>query len=216
MPLRASYPPDPHDRTKSTLLSMSYLDQIAAVCLAAGVRACEAPKCLLYRSELKEVVPKCPSWEGLWDWVLCITSCSLRAIGETNSEPSKITEEPTLTPQEKSKSKRGLLACRKSGRSGLPYRLWTHLTVCILLTSPPGDDSELDWSIAIREYEYFLEGTTNENGSIGGPRPDQKIYALENIFVSSRRCSHFTPGFLIAIERQIYNICPSPSLSNST
>ena len=69
---------------------MSYLDQIALVCLAAGLRACRAPDCLHYREKLERVVPVCGSWPGLRDWVLCITSCSLRAIRDINQPQTKV------------------------------------------------------------------------------------------------------------------------------
>ena len=65
--------------------SMFYLDQIAFVCLASGVRACGATDCLRYRRKMKKVVPVCHSWPGLQDWVLCIISCSLRAMRDMES-----------------------------------------------------------------------------------------------------------------------------------
>ena len=63
-----------------TFRSVSYLDQIALVCLAAGLHECRAPDCLQYRRKLESVVPVCHSWPALRDWVLCIISCSMRAI----------------------------------------------------------------------------------------------------------------------------------------
>ena len=70
--------PDPGE----TFKSLSYLDQIALVCLAAGCHDCRAPDCLQYRSKLERVVPVCRSWPGLRDWVLCITSCVSRTASD--------------------------------------------------------------------------------------------------------------------------------------
>ena len=75
---------------KKTFNSMYYLDQIAIVCLAAGLHACESPDCLHYRRKLERLVPVCHSWPGLRDWVLCITSCSLRAMGEMPDNGNEI------------------------------------------------------------------------------------------------------------------------------
>ena len=74
--------------TKKLFKSLSYLDHIALVCLAAGFRDCRAPDCLQYRSELERVVPKCCSWPRLRDWALCITSCVSRTVRDIDREPN--------------------------------------------------------------------------------------------------------------------------------
>ena len=193
---------------KKIFKSMSYLDQIAFVCLASGLRACQAPDCLRYRTKMERVIPVCQSWPGFRDWVLCLISCSLRALrevvpGKGNLEPNAFglqlyrrTWHKTV-PKEDKNSMCGLI---DSGNTNpeIFRRCWAHLTTCILLTMTtiPGVAVELGWdSVGISGSETSEE-TGNESGSIDGPRPGQKIYSVEWMSVSSRRCPCRTPEFL--------------------
>ncbi|KAI5783939.1 hypothetical protein DFH27DRAFT_275320 [Peziza echinospora] len=62
--------------------SLSYMDQVALVCLSSGIRACFATDCTKYRERLESAVPPCESWPGLRAWLVCAASCALRAMGE--------------------------------------------------------------------------------------------------------------------------------------
>ena len=203
--------PDPDiedfDSKKKTFQSMSYLDQIAIVCLASGLYACQAPDCLQYRRKLERVVPVCHSWPGLRDWVLCITSCSLRTISEIQSWDTRF--EPgngnALVLKEGRGCNYGLGVCRRLSSTGPPERCWIHLTACILLTAPLEAVSDRDWQACnlTRDWDPteisesgILEETAYEGGSIGGPRPDQTIYFFERTPVSPSHYPRFTPKFL--------------------
>ena len=173
-----------------TFRSMSYIDQIAIVCLASGFRACQAPDCLQYRRKLERVAPVCHSWPGLRDWVLCVISCSLCAIQGTNNSstqdvPSK---QDSFVPME-NKNKYGLDRLSL----GVLERLRAHLTACILLITPPGAAIDQEWSLSEMSEPESLEEAAHVSGSIGSPRPDQEIYSFGKTSVSSRRCPRFTP-----------------------
>ena len=174
---------------KKTFNSMYYLDQIAIVCLAAGLRACQAPDCLHYWRKLERLVPVCHSWPGLRDWVLCITSCSLRAMGEMPDNGNEILKGSFLHDDETGRT----LIIPNNQPYGLLHRLKAHLVAIIILTAPPNDPA-VRLGLSLLEPE-ILEETVHESGSIGGPRPDQTIYFHE-VFVSSRGCPRFTPEFL--------------------
>ena len=184
----ASRGPDPDIDYKSkneTFKSMSYLDQIAFVCLAGGLHDCQAPDCLQYREKLEGVVPVCHSWPGLRKWVLCITSCTLRTMRDANTE---------LMLDNANDSKDGLFACHLS-ESELPRRLRTHLTACIMLTTDPRTTANLCWDEKFIMLESVtIANTAHESGSIGDPKPDQTV-DCSMISVSSRR-PRFTPEFL--------------------
>ena len=186
--------PDPdidNESKKKTFKSMYYLDQIAIVCLAAGLRACQAPDCLHYRRKLERVVPVCHSWPGLRDWVLCIKSCSLRAKGETLFVLGEKSKQDLLALKEY-ESRYGLVN-RNDTLCGIIDRLIVHLHALILLTAPPGVGVDWDWTLGDILEPETLE---DESGSIGGPRPDQTVYSDVKLFVSSKRCPRFTPEFL--------------------
>ena len=168
------------DSKKKTFNSMYYLDQIALVCLAAGLRACQAPDCLHYRRKLERVVPVCHSWPGLWDWVLCITSCSLRAMGEMPDNGNEILKSSFLHDDETGRT----LITPNRQPYGLLHRLKAHLAAIIILTAPPGGPAVGNIRLSLLVPET-LEETVHESGSIGGPRPDQTIY-FHKVFVSSR------------------------------
>ena len=174
---------------KKTFNSMYYLDQIAIVCLAAGLRACQSPGCLHYRRKLERLVPVCHSWPGLRDWVLCITSCSLRAMGEMPENGNEILK-PSFSHD--NGTDRSLLIFNFQ-LYGLLHRLKAHLAAIIVLTAPPTEPA-VDIGLPLLEPETLKE-TVHESGSIGGPRPDQTIYS-HKLFVSSRGCPRFTPEFL--------------------
>ena len=180
---------DYYARKMKIFKSMSYLDQIAFVCLASGLRACQAPDCLQYRRKMERVVPVCHSWPGLRDWVLCIISCSLRAEGDmcNSSEPTE--DDRTIED--------GLTNIYHDNHPDLFRRCWAHLTTCMLLTMStiPEITRKLGWdSVAMSESET-REGTGNESGSIDGPRPGQHIYSVEWMSVSSRCCPRCTPEY---------------------
>lgn len=88
--------------------------------------------------KLEEVVPVCHSWPGLRNWVLCITSCSLRMIGDIEES-----NKDSLYPF---KSKDGLVVCKKSPY-GLLQRLGAHMGALVLLTAPPGASQTWDWDL---------------------------------------------------------------------
>ena len=124
----------------------------------------------------------CHSWPGLRDWVLCITSCSLRAIQSDNTIKECLY---------------GTWECKES-RVELVRRFRGHLTACILLTTPLTHYISLEGDMAAMWESVAGLDETNVSGSIGGPRPDQKLYS-ERKLVSSRRCPRFTPGFLTCL-----------------
>ena len=142
--------PDP----ENTFKSLSYLDQIALVCLAAGCRDCRAPDCLQYRSKLERVVPVCPSWPGLRDWILCITSCVLRIKdGEMNFQ--------WLFPKPE---ENWYLICFDLRIEDLCPRFRNHITACIFLTHRYDD-----WGMTERASEIDDLAGTDESGLIGRP-----------------------------------------------
>ena len=182
--------PDPdmnYESKKKTFKSMSYLDQIALVCLAAGVYVCQAPDCLQYRRKLERVVPVCQSWPGLRDWVLCITSCSLRTIGENWVNRGYGNRELKQNPlaEMEDESKLGLVVCNQVWLV-LLQRLKAHLGAFVLLTAPPGASYTWTWILRDILERETPEETADESGSIGG----------DDILVRSRRCPWFTPEFL--------------------
>ena len=148
--------PDPNE----TFKSVSYLDQIALVCLAAGWRDCRARDCSQYRMLLERVVPVCDSWPGLRNWVLCIISCSMSTAESQDIE-----------------DRYGLL---DSWEDNLLVRCRDHLTACIILTLPYIPELGDEWDITGRLVELRSPTGTDEGGSIGGPRPGPRV--------SSKRC----------------------------
>ena len=185
---------DPYEGNESklkTFHSMSYLDQIAIVCLASGVRDCQAPDCLQYRGKLERLVPVCHSWPGLRDWVLCIISCSLHTIRDKNSWP-RFFGSP-LKDKGSEMAKYGLYLCHRTSCGGLLGCLRAHLTACILLTTTPEASEGMRLGLSGTWAQETPEETPHESGSIGGPRPDQTIYTSRMASVSSRRCPRFTP-----------------------
>ena len=170
-----------YDNKKNTFHSMSYLDQIAFVCLASGLYACQEPGCLQYRRKLERVAPVCDSWPGLRDWVLCILSCSLRVVRQVNLGRTWGVQ------KEDEESKNGLVPCRMS--HSIVDRCLAHLGACILLTIPFEALEQPDWISCnlTRDWDPKSE-TLEQTGSIGGPRPDQTIYSFEKAYVSTRRC----------------------------
>ena len=189
---------DKKDAKMTIFKSFSYLDQIAVVCLASGLRACQAPDCLQYQRKLERVVPVCHSWPGLRDWVLCITSCSLRTIRDLNHG-------------NEDESKYGLSVYLRLRASldifnGLLERLRSHLTAFILLATPPAAALGSDWYLMGLSEPEYIEETAHRSGSIGGPRPDQTIYSFERVSVSSRRCPRSTRKFLFLTCRRYANL----------
>lgn len=158
--------PDP----EKTMKSLSYLDQIALVCLAAGFYDCQASDCLKYQTELESIVPECHGWPGLRKWALCITSCVSRTVRDMDQAPNL-------------------------SRVGRPRNYWrysvedlvpnftNYIYACISLT-----DRENAWDMAERTSEVDNLGGTDENSLIGHPRPTSRV--------SSRRCPRFTPEVL--------------------
>ena len=164
-------------------MSLSYLDQIAFVCLASGLRACQAPDCLQYQRKMERVVPVCHSWPGLRDWVLCMVSCSLRACNMDGSEGNEMREPCHY----KHNHQYGPEIFR---------RCWAHLSICILLTMAtiPSARTFLHSTYSFKTMAPGT-GTGNESGSIDGLRPGQSIYSVEWMSVSSRRCPRCTPEY---------------------
>ena len=164
-----------------TFRSLHYLDQIALTCLAAGCHDCRAPDCLQYREKLESVVPVCQSWPGLRDWVLCITSCSLRKIRDINLSQQKSSED--LGDEEYNL---GLSLQWENWDKGLLARFKLHISACILLTHMT---SYLEfWDIGGRTLEVDNFSETDESrlsGSIGQP--------LSSAIVSSRCYSPLLP-----------------------
>ena len=153
--------PDPDRIFKS----LSYLDQIAIVCLAAGCRSCRASDCLRYRSKLESIVPVCRSWPGLRDWVLCITSCSMRTARDIYGS-EYVTQPP---PQDigDPMTQNGFSRDWVNTLEGLLPRFRNHLTACIVLTHI-GLSSERGWditgkvprpSINTQTFDPLQEGT---------------------------------------------------------
>ena len=162
--------PDPGE----TFKSLSYLDQIALVCLAAGCHDCRAPDCLQYRSKLERVVPVCRSWPGLRDWVLCITSC----VSRTASDIDIWRKFPP-----------NIMYVRFSNSwddriEDLLPRFRNHITACFAL------------AVAERTLEVDNLVGTDKSGLTGHPRPPSM-----RCDVSSRRCPHFTPEVLTCRRR---------------
>ena len=188
---------------KKIFKSMSYLDQIAIVCLASGVHACQAPDCLQYREKLEELVPLCDSWLGLRDWVLCIVSCSLRTIRDrskthriVNGRRYRIVEGDKIPPDEASQN--GLAACDDGFETPeILARCRAHLATCILLTRTTAPSTRFGFDIVEWLGLETREGTSDKSGSIDGSRPGQNIYSVEWMeSVSSRCCPRCTPEFL--------------------
>ena len=182
---------DKHASQMNIFKSMSYLDQIAIVCLSSGVHACQAPDCLEYRKKLEKIVPVCHSWPGLQDWVLCIISCSLRAKDMCNSSEPR---EDDFTRM----SEFGLVSDSDDDPE-LFQRCWAHLTACILLTTTTipeaGTTNGLGWELVEMTGSETRWGTGNASGSNDGPRPGQHIYSVEWMSVCSRRCPCCTPEY---------------------
>ena len=170
--------PDPIE----TFKSLHYLDQIVLACLAAGCHDCRAPDCLQYRKKLESVVPVCHSWPGLRDWVLCITSCSLRTAEAIDPDgPQGLGDKEVKDGL----SMRWAWSCQD-----LLMRFRDHLLACIVLTQMQNFSD--DWDIAGRTLEADNPPGTDESGlsgSIGRPWPSDSV-------VSSRRCLRFTPEVL--------------------
>ena len=169
--------PSCSDPIEETFKSLSYLDQIALTCLAADCVDCRAPDCLQYRRKLESVVPVCRSWPGLRDWVLCITSCSLRKARDINLSGDHAPDRLQDLGDEKSKN--GLSVEWAYWDEDLLSRFRIHIAALLVLThSGPFDDV---WNIAERTVEADNLSGTDESGlsgSIGRGSP----------FVSSRRC----------------------------
>ena len=161
--------PDP----EKTFKSLSYLDQIALVCLAAGCRDCRAPDCLQYRSKLGRVVPVCRSWPGLRDWVLCITSCVLRTARDIALWQNRPQNHMDVWSS----------AIWDPGTEDLLPRCRNHMNVCIFLTSRHNM-----WDMTERAPEVDNPVGTDESGLIGHQRSTSTQWD-----VSSRRVSPFYP-----------------------
>ena len=147
---------------EKTFKSLSYLDQIALVCLAAGFRECQASDCLQYREKLKSVVPECHSWPGLRDWALCITSCASRTARDINREPNLL------------KGGGPWQSWRYSVEDLIP-RFRNYIYACLSLT-----DRENSWGMAERASEVDNVVGTDESGLTSHLRPTSNV--------SSRRC----------------------------
>ena len=175
---KSSSHPDPEE----TFKSVSYLDQIALICLAAEWRDCRAPDCLQYRDKLRKVVPVCHSWPGLRNWVLCTTSCSLRTRRDNHS---RIEDEATHS---------GLL---DHALDNLLLRFRNHINACILSTRSPETiikGPSIDgWEVSEEEVDRYF-GTPSDcalNGPLSDPRAS---WGTRD--VSSRRVPVLTPEFL--------------------
>ena len=171
---------------KKIFKSMSYFDQIAIVCLASGVRACQAPDCLQHREKLERVVPMCDSWPGLRKWVLSIISCLLSAYRNAPASWSIPEDRPDET------SKDGLtLDIGRHTTDEFIIRCVNHLTACIRLTiiTAPGATEGFGRDPVGMSGSETRKGTGNESGSIDGPWPDQNIHSIEWASVSSKLVS---------------------------
>ena len=176
--------PDPVE----TFKSLNYLDQIALACLATGCHDCQVPDCLQYRRKLESIVPVCHSWPGLRDWVLCITSCSLRRARDINLSQYRPHDRSLGRGDEK--SKKGLSREWNNWDNDLLPRFRNLIAVSIVLTH--SNQTNGTWDIAGRVLEAdHLVGTEESglSGSIGQP--------LREVEVSSRSCHRFTPKVLI-------------------
>ena len=193
--------PDPIE----TFKSLHYLDQIALACLAAGCRDCQAPDCLQYRRKLESIVPVCRSWPGLWNWVLCITSCSLRTARDINLSQYHTQDRPQDLGDEK--SKKGLSAAWQDwDEEDLLPRFRNHITACLVLTHR--EQFPDDWDIAGRVLEadinHLVTDESKLSGLIGRPATTK---------VSSRRCPHFTPEVLTCRRQETFalHLCVGPA-----
>ena len=163
-----------------TFRSLHYLDQIALACLAAGCRDCRAPDCLQYRRKLESVVPVCRSWPGLRDWVLCITSCSLRTARDINLSQNHTQDRSQDLGDEMSKD--GLSPEWDSWDIELLQRFRNHLTACIVLTHKAQIKGNWDITGTLVKIDNRVVADENElSGLIGRPLSEPSI-------VSSRRC----------------------------
>ena len=158
-----------------TFKSLSYLDQIAFVCLAAGWRDCRAPNCLQYQSKLERVVPECDSWPGLRDFVLCITSCSLSAADKGRNETKSGLDDGWVD-------------------DNLLWRFRNHITACIVLTLPDTALLSRMWDITGGLSELYNLEETDESDSIGSPRSGASGPWGRD--VSSKHCARLTPEYL--------------------
>ena len=141
---------------------MSYLDQIALICLAAEWRDCRAPDCLQYRVKLRKVVPVCHSWPGLRNWVLCTTSCSLRTRRDSRSSFGG--DEATHN------------GIRFMELNNLLLRFRNHINACILSTRSPETiikGPSIDgWEFTEEEVDRHFARTSDSvlNGPTSDPR----------------------------------------------
>ena len=156
---------DYHKSREEMLKSMPYLNQIAIVCLASGLLACQSPDCLQYRTKLERVVPVCDSWPGLRDWVLSIMSCSLRAMKDRYGSKD---------------SKYGFDSGSRGWDTPVLLRCLVHMTTCIRLTM---SNTELAELLGYGLPETTLEPEDKNDLKDGISRVT--IYSVERIFVSS-------------------------------
>ena len=164
------------------------------------------------------VVPVCRSWPGLRDWVLCITSCSLRNIRDIknrppprlppvpgyNNEESKV-EKLRIEPEEDEGGEHlfsdigsWFSTAFRSSDSELVLlrRFRTHLTACIALTTTMGTITEGHTDYAGRErggvnLSMFKGPVLN---TPTGPWLDP-AEPFERGNVSSRRCPRLLLNF---------------------
>ena len=175
--------------TIQTFKSLDYLDQIALACLAAGFHDCRAPDCLYYRGILENIVPVCRSWPGLRNWVLCITSCSLRVMRDKSVVVLHNAGDLDLSRRLRSQgvgdelSKNGLSHNWCEMREDLLARFRLHLFSCILLTY---SGVAFDIGGTVLEADN-LSGIDDSglSGSIGRPWLPEDA--------SSRRCPRLYP-----------------------
>ena len=181
--------PSHHDPI-DTFRSLHYLDQIALACLTAGCRDCRAPDCLQYRRKLGIVVPVCRSWPGLRDWLLCITSCSLRTARDINLSQNHTQDRSQDFGDEKSKDGLSLQWDDWNIDQDLLPRFRNHLTACIVLTQKAQILGDWDITGTLGKMDNRVVADENElSGLIGRPWPGSGD-------VSSRRCPRFTPEVL--------------------
>ena len=179
-----------HPYPVETFRSLNYLDQIALACLATGCHDCQVPDCLQYRRKLESIVPVCRSWPGLRDWVLCITSCSLRRVRDTDLRSLGLGDE---------KSKNGLSGDWNRWDKDLLPRFRTFIAAFIVLTHK--NQIHGNWDIAGRVLGAdHLVGTDESgvSGSIGQP--------LQKVEVSSRHCHRITPEVLTCHRNLFFTI----------
>ena len=186
-----------HKDYERILIALSYLDQIAIVCIAAGLYACRAPSCLQYRGVLNQTVPQCRSWPGLRDWVLVFISCLLcsmgdKAVSRANEQPVPGGVEVGMVIQERLQVLKRLSIYDSSSaarvRLFIPFKL--HMTACIAFTA-----SHACLRDRVLEIEGHKEDIKKHEGV--GFYSSRVLEAQ----VSLRRCPRFTPEFLTCLRK---------------